>query len=149
MNSILDKPHTSIEIPIRSGTPYELFGIECGKGWRSLYQPILDRVEEINESGEDHIEVTQVKEKFGRLEIYLDRYTDELTAMIKEASEASSHICEECGEPAEPRKVVGWTYQLCDNCYKKFQDKTNKILKEYENQYAQREENFSEETEQL
>lgn len=147
MNSILDKPHTSIEIPIRSGTPYELFGIECGKGWRSLYQPILDRVNEINESGENHIEVTQVKEKFGRLEIYLDRYTDELLDMIKKASEASGHLCEECGEPAEPTDAGGWVYQLCDKCYKKFQDKTNKILESYENKFTQREENISEETE--
>lgn len=109
-------------------TPYELFGIECGKGWKSLYQPILDRVEEINESGKDRIEVTQIKEKFGRLDICLDRYTDELLSMINEASEASRHVCEECGEPAEPTNVGGWVYQLCDKCYEKFKDRTEKIL---------------------
>ena len=128
-------------------TPYELFGIECGKGWRSLYQPILNRVNEINESVEDHIEITQVKEKFGRLEIYLDRYTDELLAMIKEASEASSHVCEECGEPAETTEVGGWIYQLCDKCYDNFKERTNKILESYEIKSARREENISQETE--
>lgn len=147
MNSILDKPHTSIEIPLSSGTPYELFGIECGKGWKKLYQPILDRVEEINESSNGHIEVTQVKEKFGRLEIYLSRYTDELTAMIKKASEASGHLCEECGEPAEPTEVGGWVYQLCDKCYENFENRTKKILESYETKFTQREEDFSKEAE--
>lgn len=127
-------------------TPYELFGIECGKGWRSLYQPILDRIEEINESSDDRIEVTQVKEKFGRLEIYLDRYTDELLDMINEASEASGRMCEECGEPAEPTEVGGWIYQLCDKCYEKYLNKTKEILKSYEHQLEQREENIGQET---
>lgn len=122
------KPHTTIEISSKYNTPYRMFGIECGKGWKNLYQPILDRVEEINESSDDSIEVTQVKEKFGRLEIYLNKYTDELLDMINEASEASGHICEECGEPAEPTKVGGWIYQLCDKCYGKFKDRTEKIL---------------------
>ena len=126
-------------------TPYELFGIECGKGWRSLYQPILDRIEEINESSDDRIEVTQVKEKFGRLEIYLDRYTDELLAMIKDASEVSGRMCEECGEPAEPTEVGGWIYQLCDKCYEKYLNKTKEILKSYEHQFEQREENIGQE----
>ena len=134
-----------MEISNKYNTPYRMFGVECGKGWKKLYQPILDRVKEINESDEDGIEVTQVKEKFGRLEIYLDKYTDELTDMIKKASEASGHLCEECGEPAEPTEVGGWTYQLCDKCYKKFQDKTNKILKSYEHQFEQREENIGQE----
>ena len=110
-------------------TPYELFGIECGKGWKSLYQPILDRVNEINESSKGHIEVTQVKEKFGRLEIYLNNYTDELLDMINEASEASGKVCEECGEPAEHTMVGGLIYQLCDKCYKEFKDRTERILK--------------------
>jgi hypothetical protein len=123
-------------------TPYELFGIECGKGWRSLYQPILDKIKEINESSDDRIEVTQVKEKFGRLEIYLDRYTDELLDMINEASEASGCMCEECGEPAEPSEVGGWIYQLCDKCYDKYLNKTKEILKSYEHQLEQREENI-------
>jgi hypothetical protein len=100
-------------------TPYELFGIECGKGWKPLYQPILDRVEEINKETDDKIFITQVKEKFGRLEVYLSRYTDELMRMRNEASEKSSHICENCGKPAETMIVGGWYYPLCNYCYEK------------------------------
>ena len=108
--------------------PYELFGIECGKGWKYLYQPILDKVEEINKDNPKPIKILQVKEKFGRLDIYLDRYENGILKDIMKASEQSSHVCEECGEPAEPRTVNGWMYQLCDECYDKFESRTQELL---------------------
>ena len=82
----------------------------------------------------------------GRLEIYLSKYTEELTGMIKKASEASRYMCEECGEPAEPTEAGGWVYQLCNKCYDNFKERTNKILESYEIKFKQREENISEET---
>ena len=45
--------------------PYELFGIECGEGWKPLYQPILDYIDRYNEDHEEKIEIHQIKEKFG------------------------------------------------------------------------------------
>lgn len=47
--------------------PYELFGIECGKGWEHLYQPLIDYVEKYNvgKEGNDRMEIHQIKEKFG------------------------------------------------------------------------------------
>ena len=112
----------------RCNTPYEMFGIECGKGWENLYQPILDKIDEINKSGEKTIEVTQVKEKFGRLEIYVNKYTDELTELIEDASEKSIHICEECGKPAESFTEGGWIYTLCNECYNKMVLKNNELI---------------------
>ena len=127
-------------------TPYELFGIECGKGWKSLYQPILDKVEEINRKEPDNpIQILQVKEKFGQLIVYLDRYTDELFDMCMEASEESNHVCEECGSPSEPRMDKGWIYQLCDKCYDKMKLKQQKILERYESEHESREKNLNQE----
>lgn len=125
--------------------PYELFGIECGKGWKNLYQPILDKVEEINKDNPDPIEILQVKEKFGRLNIYLSRYENGLLEDIMKASEQSSHVCEECGEPTEPKESIGWVYQLCDKCYDKFKVRTKQILDSYESKIKSREENISKE----
>ena len=31
---------------------YELFGIECGEGWKGLYQPIIDYIDKYNEDHE-------------------------------------------------------------------------------------------------
>lgn len=44
--------------------PYELFGIECGEGWKGLYQPIIDYIDKYNEDHEEKIEIHQIKEKF-------------------------------------------------------------------------------------
>ena len=126
--------------------PYELFGIECGKGWKSLYQPILDKVEEINKDNPDPIQILQVKEKYGRLDIYLSRYENGLLEDIMKASEQSSRICEECGDPAIPRTVNGWVYQLCDKCYDKFELRTKELLESYESKFKPGEENISKET---
>jgi len=43
--------------------PYELFGIECDKGWEKLYQPIIDYIEDYNKDkeGDDRIEILQIK----------------------------------------------------------------------------------------
>lgn len=128
-------------------TPYELFGVECGKGWESLYQPILDKVEEINKKDPDNpIEILQIKEKFGQLMIYLSRYTPELTEMCMDASEKSNHICEECGKPAEPRTCDYWIYQLCDECYEKFKVEQLKKLESYESKLKHGEQDFHQET---
>lgn len=128
-------------------TPYELFGIECGKGWKSLYQPILDKVEEINRKEPDNpIQVLQVKEKFGQLMVYLDRYTNGLFDMCMEASEKSNHVCEECGKPSESRMDKGWIYQLCDKCYDKMKLNQQKILESYESEHESREKNLNQET---
>ena len=126
-------------------TPYELFGIECGEGWKDLYQPILDKIYEINKETGKNIVPTQIKEKFGRLEVYLNETTPELTAMIQEASEKSSHVCENCGKPAEAIKESdGWIYQFCDECYNKYCEHFKEIIESYENQFESREENISE-----
>ena len=61
------------------------------------------------------------------------------------ASEQSSHVCEECGEPAEPKETIGWVYQLCDKCYDKFKLRTKQILDSYESKIKSREENISKE----
>ena len=66
--------------------PYELFGIECGDGWKQLYQPIIDYIDEYNKTHNDKpIEIHQIKEKFGGLCFYTNFKTDELRSMIEDA----------------------------------------------------------------
>lgn len=97
-------------------TPYELFGQEIGKGWLPLVEPILNRINELNKQGAN-ITITQVKEKWGELCVYLSSYTPELEEMIDEATRKSVTICENCGKPAQ--RVwgnYGWIYTLCPDC---------------------------------
>ena len=112
---------------MESKTCYELFGIECGHGWKSLYQPIIDYVEEWNKSHESKIEITQIKEKFAGLRIYVDNPTEELKQMIYEAESKSFYTCEECGSTENIGTIGGgWYRTLCRNCAQEQVNKTGK-----------------------
>lgn len=66
-------------------TPFELFHVECGKGWDKLIKPLFDYIESYNQNknDEDKIQVLQVKEKFGGLRFYVNIEPQELTEMIR------------------------------------------------------------------
>ena len=111
-------------------TPFELFGVEAHKGWWPLVTPIYERIQQLNAEGAD-IEITQIKEKFGHLRIYVHNAPEEICELIREAEEQSLHICEDCGAPAE--RVVGnnvWIYTLCAKCLKKRGIRTVETLEE-------------------
>lgn len=71
-------------------TPYALFHVECDKGWKGLYQPLLDLCELKGNT------VLQVKEKFGGLRFYWAGSYD-ITLLVEAAEEMSYKTCEKCG----------------------------------------------------
>jgi ribosomal protein L37AE/L43A len=111
--------------------PYELFGVECGEGWKKLYQPIIDYVTKYNETNEDKIDIHQIKEKFGALRIYLSKYNEEVRQMIDDAEEISYYTCEDCGKYIKKPIVVNhWIYPLCNDCYRKWEEDRAKAMEE-------------------
>ena len=103
-------------------TPYELFGIECGDGWKGLIEPIMEYINNYNKDKkeEDKIIIFQIKEKFGGLRFYVDHGNEELHNMIDKAEEESYHVCEYCGSKEDVGQTAnGWITTLCHNCVKK------------------------------
>lgn len=88
-------------------SPHELFGIECGPGWASLYLPLIERCKA------EGVAILQIKEKFGGLRFYVGAASDDLFTAIDEAEKRSITMCEECGEPGRLRGL-GWIRTLCD-----------------------------------
>ncbi len=84
-------------------------GPECGKGWASLYEPLIKLVEEAGG------QVLQVKEKFGTLRFYYGPYDDTIEAAVEAARSKSAGTCEMCGEPGSLRGG-SWLKTLCDAC---------------------------------
>lgn len=84
---------------------------ECGYGWSSLIDPIIDRIEEMGGT------VTQVKEKYGRLRIYWDpgekEIDDSIERAVDEAEEKSATLCELCAAPARLMYARYWYKTLC------------------------------------
>jgi len=111
-------------------TCYELFGIECGKGWEKLYGPLKKELEEAGGT------ITQIKEKFGGLRFYYfgppitENWTDEkdieFADRVSKAEADSFKTCEACGAPGEVRPG-GWISTLCDEHAKKEDNETTDV----------------------
>lgn len=110
-------------------TPYELFYIECGRGWEKLYQPIIDKIEELNKTRteDDKIVITQIKEKWGTLRFYVNNAPQEIYDMISKAEERSQVVCEDCGyenpEKVRTAFIGGWARTICDRCRQNLKNK--------------------------
>jgi hypothetical protein len=92
--------------PLRTieASPVARWGIDIMTGWRRLLEQLLRRLEaEIRGQpveDRDRFRIRQIKEKFGRLTVYLEGDpTPEMKAAIDEAGRESSVTCEVYGEP--------------------------------------------------
>ncbi len=89
--------------------PYDFWGVECGEGWRHLYEPLIELAEA------EGATVYQIKQKLGTLRFSAGPMTDKLRAAIEAAEAASAKTCEACGQPGQMRRA-SWIEILCDRC---------------------------------
>jgi hypothetical protein len=95
------------------------WGIEIHAGWRAIMERLLERLEaEIARQPPDQrdgFRIAQIKEKFGRLTVYLaSEATPEMWAALDEAGEASIVTCEVCGEPGRLAERSAWWAARCE-----------------------------------
>lgn len=107
-------------------TPYNLFGIECGDGWKELYQPLIEVCKLLD------VEITQIKEKYGTLRFYICGGPDWLHDLIDAVEASSAKVCEDCGKwdgefldciagfANVKLRNYGWLRTLCDDCAKEW-----------------------------
>jgi hypothetical protein len=82
--------------------------VDCvGPGWRPAVQKLIDYCLA------NHIEILQIKEKFGWLRFYYKGRNEELDRLISAAEEETEKLCEWCGEEGR-RRANGWVKTLCD-----------------------------------
>lgn len=86
------------------------WGIECGPGWADLITAACEILSET----ETPPEVSDVKEKYGTLRLYMIGYEDLHYDIEDAALELSACICDRCGAPGELRPR-GWMATLCDS----------------------------------
>ena len=113
----------------RYDLPFDLFGAECGKGWKCLYVPIIEWIKNynVNKDKEQQIEIHQIKEKFGGLRFYCNFYTDELKEMIRNAEQESFRVCEFCGTKENVGHTIsGWYTTCCEKCITEMSIKNKK-----------------------
>jgi hypothetical protein len=104
------------------GTPEAMalarWGIECHPGWRCLIEHLLDQLEAAIAEQPEHrrpdLGIVQMKEKFGRLTVYLaSEGSPAMKAAIEAAGEQSIRTCEICSEPGQLVERRGWWTARC------------------------------------
>lgn len=80
-------------------------------GWIPTLEKLMVRLTGLGMKPEA---VLQIKEKFGALRFYISNGTEEMHDAIMQAENASSQICEDCGEPGRLREGA-WLKTLCDH----------------------------------
>lgn len=93
------------------------FPFECGEGWNDLLLDLfrdLDVAFREDNVNPDHILLSQIKEKFGGLRVYLSPETVKVEEVIRKYEELSYTVCEVCGKPGKLRDDQSWWRTLCD-----------------------------------
>lgn len=87
---------------------------EVGQGWWPLLSKMFKELKSEGWQGT----LSQVKEKFGLLRVYLDSYdeSDKWAQIVDRAESDSGRICEPCGAPAKCEWENGWARTECQAC---------------------------------
>jgi hypothetical protein len=96
--------------------------MDIGKGWEPLANELLGKIQDFINTHPEHsdLEVTDIKEKFGALRVYLNYYPPGMSGLIREYEEKSLSVCELCGEKGYLQKKFGWYKTICDKCFEKW-----------------------------
>lgn len=113
---------------------YDEWEYSVGKGWMPLVKEAIDLVNKFNEdhpNNEFPINIFDVKEKWGILQIDLDFYDKDLEEQIIRICLRSRYICEECGakENVTTEANFGWVRTLCKNCRNEYIKQHKKFFK--------------------
>lgn len=105
--------------------------LECGDGWKEILKPIFAYIDDYNKTCDDdnHINILQIKSKFGGLRFYTDKKTDKLRELIDKAENEALVTCEICGSKENIGVTLGWITTCCLDCALKMAQKhtTNKL----------------------
>lgn len=90
--------------------------VSCEDGWNGI---LMDFFFELSKIDKKHVsKVSQIKEKFGRIRIYLENIPEKIVQRVWDleikAEKKSSEICEVCGESGRLRTKHYWLKTLCD-----------------------------------
>lgn len=87
----------------------ELIGFSVPPGWVDLVWQLSEQLEPLG------VQCIQVKEKFGGLRFYLERYGAGSQALIEAAENKSTRTCQECAAPGSLAQRGMLILTCCDS----------------------------------
>lgn len=91
------------------------WGFDIDGGWEPILRWLLMGLDTLRREKAPELRLTQVKEKFGRLRVYIGQAPDEAHTLCAVASAMSGYVCEMCGDAGHVRDG-SWIRTLCDKC---------------------------------
>lgn len=100
------------------GLPIQMFGVECGDGWRGIIERMCEAIDAHIKSLAEPIvfEFSQIKEKYGGGRFYHsggDSVTDKI---VSDAENETYETCETCGSTEDVGQTMGWIVVCCKKC---------------------------------
>lgn len=92
-----------------------VFGFECLSGWTWLIDGALQLMQSHSKANSLELEITQIKEKFGRLRFAYYGGDDCIDSICDITELASECICEICGQLGRNVLIQGWLSTRCDS----------------------------------
>jgi len=90
------------------------------EGWDHIVERVLSLIQwDIKYNNMPNVEILQIKEKFGRLEIYFQGGDERTSGIIDLARHISLKTCEICGSTSNIGQTKGWIKTLCKKCVEK------------------------------
>jgi len=112
----------------RGIVPMYIYNFSIRQGWYSLLFKYLEKFDEQGKRTGNFAEISDIKEKFGGLDISFYGGDAESFKIMLEAYKESYTVCEFCSSPNAKQtsmKTDGWIYTICDSCYNnKFHKRT-------------------------
>jgi len=103
-----------------------MFGFECNDGWYHILDSLLDTIHKYCKyNNVKYPEFSQVKEKYGLLNINIYGGDELIRGMIWNTEHLSGNVCEICGSMKNVGQTEGWVYTLCEDCYSSENPHTN------------------------
>lgn len=102
------------------------FEINCGDGWNQHIDLFCKYLSEYIKGNskfkkivKHKVKILYIKEKFGKIRIYLNYMDDFIFGLIDHVEKLSSVTCEVCGKIGNIFCVEGWLVCRCAVCLKK------------------------------
>jgi hypothetical protein len=95
-------------------------------GWKIAFgerwaQEVQDAINKMPVDVQKEAYIMDIKEKWGRLCVYLNVRSDDLQEVLTKYEQLSEHICEKCGK-WKPAQIHGWMSFLCNDCTRKIEE---------------------------
>lgn len=95
------------------------FGFECDDGWLPILEDLFGEIDKaVKKDGPGDFKVSQVKEKFGGLCVYVRGGNGKIHSLIREAERKAVAACEVCGQPGKNSAVNRWYKTTCEKHYR-------------------------------